>query len=137
MKGFLLIILTSILSLEADFVQTKTVALMNEPQVSTGHMTYRAPDYLRWEYKTPQAVVWEMDGERSNVSPQIQGLLRMIMASIAGQAQEDKRLQRESKRLFRSIDIVMDEHHQVAERVEMIEKNGDKTLIEFTHVIAK
>ena len=137
MKGLLLIILSSILSLEADFVQTKTVALMNEPQVSTGHMTYRAPDYLRWEYRTPQAVVWEMDGERSNVNPQIQGLLRMIMASIAGQAQEDKKLQRESKRLFRSIDIVMDEQHQVAERVEMIEKNGDRTLIEFTHVIAK
>ena len=136
MKGLLLIILT-VVSLEADFVQTKTVALMNEPQVSTGHMTYRAPDYLRWEYRTPQAVVWEMDGERSNVNPQIQGLLRMIMASIAGQAQEDKKLQRESKRLFRSIDIVMDEQHQVAERVEMIEKNGDRTLIEFTHVIAK
>lgn len=133
----LALIIAIIVSLEADFVQTKTVALMNEPQVSTGHMVYRAPDYLRWEYKTPQAVVWEMDGEHSNVNPQIQGLLRMIMASIAGQVSEDKKLQRESKRLFRSIDIVMDETHQVAERVEMIEKNGDKTLIEFTHVITK
>jgi outer membrane lipoprotein-sorting protein len=128
-------IIAVIVSLEADFVQTKHVALMSEPQVSTGHMTYRAPDYLRWEYKTPQTVVWEMDGENSNVHPRVQGLLRMIMASIAGMAQDDKAMQRESKRLFRSIELTMDEANGVAQRVEMVEKNGDKTIIEFNHVV--
>lgn len=128
-------IIAVIVSLEADFVQAKHVALMSEPQVSTGHMTYRAPDYLRWEYRTPQAVVWETDGSTSNVSPQVQGLLRMIMASIAGTAQDDRRLQRESKRLFRSIDLTMDETNEVAQRVVMVEKNGDKTIIEFNHVV--
>ena len=128
-------IIAVIVSLEADFVQTKHVALMSEPQVSTGHMTYRAPDYLRWEYKTPQTVVWEMDGENSNVHPRVQGLLRMIMASIAGKAQDDKAMQRESKRLFRSIELTMDEANGVAQRVEMVEKNGDKTIIEFNHVV--
>ena len=39
-------ILSVILSIEADFVQTKQVALMDEPQVSTGHLIYRAPDYI-------------------------------------------------------------------------------------------
>ena len=130
-------IITVILSLEADFVQTKHVALMNEPQVSTGHMTYRAPDYLRWEYITPQAVVWETDGNKSNVHPQVQGLLRMIMASIAGTAQDNQKMQRESKRLFRSINVIMDEANEVAQRVEMIEKNGDQTIIEFNHVVKK
>ena len=128
-------ILSVILSIEADFTQTKNVSLMSEPQVSTGHMTYRAPDYLRWEYKTPQTVVWEMDGENSNVHPRVQGLLRMIMASIAGMAQDDKAMQRESKRLFRSIELTMDEANGVAQRVEMVEKNGDKTIIEFNHVV--
>jgi len=130
-------IIAVILSLEADFVQTKHVALMNEPQISTGHMTYRAPDYLRWEYITPQAVVWETDGKTSNVHPQVQGLLRMIMASIAGTAQDNQKMQRESKRLFRSINVIMDESNGVAQRVEMIEKNGDQTIIEFNHVVKK
>lgn len=130
-------IIAVIISLEADFVQTKHVALMNEPQISTGHMTYRAPDYLRWEYITPQAVVWEMNGKTSNVHPQVQGLLRMIMASIAGTAQDNQKMQRESKRLFRSINVIMDEANEVAQRVEMIEKNGDQTIIEFNHVVKK
>lgn len=130
-------IIAVIISLEADFVQTKHVALMNDPQISTGHMTYRAPDYLRWEYITPQAVVWETDGKTSNVHPQVQGLLRMIMASIAGTAQDNQKMQRESKRLFRSINVIMDEANEVAQRVEMIEKNGDQTIIEFNHVVKK
>lgn len=130
-------IIAVIVSLEADFVQTKTVALMNEPQVSTGHLVYRSPDYMQWSYVKPQAVTWEIDGNKSNVNPQIQKLLRMIMSSIAGNSQEDERMQRESKRLFKSVTITMDEANEVAKRVEMIEKNGDVTVIEFDHVVKK
>lgn len=124
-----------IISLIADFSQTKTIALMNEPQVSAGHMVYRAPDYLRWEYTTPQYVVWEIDGNKTNVNPQIQRLLRMIMASIAGQNEQDEKMRRETQRLFQTINVIMDEQNEVAKRVELIEKNGDITLIEFTNVI--
>ena len=63
------LILSVILSLEADFVQTKNVAMLNEPQVSTGHLSYRAPDYIRWAYTSPQTLVWEVNGEQSNVNP--------------------------------------------------------------------
>ena len=125
------------MNLEADFVQTKSSALMNEPQVSTGHMSYRAPDFMQWSYRTPQAMTWEIDGDKSNVNPQIQKLLRMIMASIAGEASDDAKLQKESKRLFREVNITMDERNEVAKRVEMIEKNGDTTVIEFIHVQTK
>lgn len=130
-------IIAVIVSLEADFVQTKTSALMNEPQVSTGHLVYHAPEYMQWAYTTPQPLVWEIDGNKSNVNPQIQKLLRMIMASIAGGNQEDEKMQRESKRLFRAVNITMDERNEVAKRVEMIEKNGDTTIIEFNHVVTK
>ena len=130
-------IIAVIVSLEADFVQTKNVAMMNEPQVSTGHMSYRAPDYMQWSYKTPQALVWEIDGEKSNVNPQIQKLLRMIMSSVAGGNTDDMKLQKESKRLFREVNITMDEKNQVAQRVELIEKNGDATVIEFHHTQVK
>ena len=123
------------MSLEADFVQTKQVALMNEPQVSTGHMIYHAPDYMQWAYQTPQAMVWEVNGSSSNVHPQVQRLLRMIMASIAGNGEMDAKAQKESKKLFQSVQIIMDEQTQVAKRVELIEKNGDQTIIEFKHVV--
>ena len=130
-------IIAVIVSLEADFVQTKTVALMNEPQVSTGHLIYRSPDYMKWAYSKPQTITWEIDGNKSNVNPQVQKLLRMIMSSIAGNNQEDEKMQRESKRLFKSVTITMDEDNEVAKRVEMIEKNGDVTIIEFDHVVKK
>lgn len=133
----LALILAVIVSLEADFVQTKTSALFADPQVSTGHMTYRAPDYMQWAYRSPQQLLWEIDGEQSNVNPQIQKLLRMIMASVAGNTAEDPKLQKESKRLFREVNIVMDEAGQVARRVELIEKNGDTTTIEFTNVVTQ
>lgn len=133
----LALILAVIVSLEADFVQTKTSALFADPQVSMGHMTYRAPDYMQWAYISPQQLLWEIDGEQSNVNPQIQKLLRMIMASVAGNTAEDPKLQKESKRLFREVNITMDEAGQVARRVELIEKNGDTTTIEFTNVVTQ
>lgn len=131
------LILSVILSLQADFVQTKSVAMMSEPQVSTGHMTYRAPDYIRWAYSTPQTVVWEIDGDKSNVNLQVQRLLQMIMTSVAGGNTNDPKLQRETKKMFRSVNITMDETKQVANRVELIEKNGDITIIEFSNVITQ
>ena len=133
----LVLIIAAIVSIQADFVQTKHSALFCEPQVSTGHMIYRSPDYLKWTYSTPQTVIWEMDGEQSNVKPQIRQLLRMIMASIAGQNAENTRMQRETKRLFRSVNVIMNEDIQVARRVEMVEKNGDTTIIEFKNVVTK
>ncbi len=133
----LTIILSVILNLTADFTQTKSVAMMREPQVSQGKMVYRAPDYLKWEYTSPNAVVWEMNGQESNVSPQIQNLLRMIMASISGAEESDDKLRRESKKLFRSVNVIMDEQRKVAQRVELIDKNGDTTIIEFSNVVTR
>ena len=128
------LIIAVILSLEADFVQTKSSALMNEPQVATGHMSYRAPDYMLWAYETPEAMRWEVNGQQSNVNPQVQKLLRMIMRSIAGETTDDPALQKESKKLFRDIQITIDERNEVARRVELTEKNGDMTIIEFSNV---
>jgi hypothetical protein len=46
-------------------------------------------------------------------------------------------MQKESKRVFRSVKIIMDENNEVAQRVELIEKNGDTTIIEFNNVVKK
>ena len=128
-------VLAVILSLNADFVQTKQVKLMREPQVSTGHLVYRAPDYMQWQYIKPNKVTWEMNGEQTNVNPQLQRMLKMIMASISGEAQNDAKLQREMKKMFSEVNITMDDTGEVAKRVELVEKNGDITVIEFSNVI--
>ena len=130
-------IIAAIVSVQADFVQTKNSALFSEPQVSTGKMVYQAPDYLKWTYETPNNVVWEIDGDRTNVNPQVQKLLRMIMASIASEGKIDAKMERESKKLFQSVTVRMDEKTRIAKQVELIEKNGDITIIEFKNVVAK
>jgi outer membrane lipoprotein carrier protein len=128
-------VLAVILSLNADFVQTKQIKLMREPQVSTGHLVYRAPDYMQWQYIKPNKVTWDMNGEQTNVNPQLQRMLKMIMASISGEAQNDAKLQREMKKMFREVNITMDDTGEVAKRVELVEQNGDITVIEFSNVI--
>lgn len=128
-------VLAVILSLNADFVQTKQIKLMREPQVSTGHLVYRAPDDMQWQYIKPNKVTWEMNGEQTNVNPQLQRMLKMIMASISGEAQNDAKLQREMKKMFREVNITMDDTGEVAKRVELVEQNGDITVIEFSNVI--
>lgn len=133
----MLALILTILSLTADFTQTKHVAMMREPQVSQGHMIYRAPDYMKWQYTKPNVVIWEIDGQTSNVNPQIQNLLRMIMASVAEGGTADAKMQKESKKLFKSVNITMDEKTHVAQRVELVEKNGDTTIIEFSNVVTK
>ena len=133
----MLALILTILSLTADFTQTKHVAMMREPQVSQGHMIYRAPDYMKWQYTKPNVVIWEIDGQTSNVNPQIQNLLRMIMASVAESGTADAKMQKESKKLFKSVNITMDEKTHVAQRVELVEKNGDTTIIEFSNVVTK
>ena len=40
-------------TMQCDFIQTKTVKLLNEKMVSKGRMYYQQPNKLRWEYTTP------------------------------------------------------------------------------------
>ena len=40
-------------SMEADFTQLKTSAMLQEPLESVGLFSYRAPDLARWEYESP------------------------------------------------------------------------------------
>lgn len=145
----LLLLLSVILNLNADFRQEKEISIMSETQVSTGHLTYKAPDYLRWEYTTPTALVWEVDGKKGNVSPQVRRMIELIMRSISGEyltTNDDFLVEqqgavytlvpkkREIKQLFTSIVITLDPSTGVAKEVVMTEKNGDTTRIRFSNV---
>ena len=43
-------------TLEADFRQEKTLALLSKPEVSTGHFTYQKPNNVLWSYDAPKRV---------------------------------------------------------------------------------
>lgn len=135
--------------LTAEFEQVKTSELLSEPVVSEGHLTYRAPDYLRWEYTSPQALVWEVDGAKGNVSPQVRQIMTLILKSVSGeylQPNEDFNVtrtggvaeltpkRRELKQLFSKITILISPQTKVAEEVVLYEKNGDETKIRFGKV---
>jgi hypothetical protein len=51
-----------IYSLEADFVQEKHMRILARPLIANGHLTYRSPDSLRWEYRHPMQSVLLMHG---------------------------------------------------------------------------
>jgi outer membrane lipoprotein-sorting protein len=50
-------------SMEADFVQVKSSALLQEPLESSGVFSFQAPDRARWEYQLPEAVSLVIEGE--------------------------------------------------------------------------
>ena len=84
-------------SIVCDFVQTKTMSLLDEKMVSTGKMTYVSPDVLAWEYTSPVNYAFRMKGstvslERDGTletfdvkdNKMIREIARLIMGSIAG-----------------------------------------------------
>jgi len=51
-------------SMQCDFVQTKTVKMLNEKLVSKGRMCYQQPNRLRWEYMTPYTYTFVFNGRK-------------------------------------------------------------------------
>jgi hypothetical protein len=49
-------------SLEADFVQEKHMRILAAPLIARGHMIFRSPDSLRWEYRYPMQSILLMHG---------------------------------------------------------------------------
>jgi len=155
MKTLLSILLTALLpeigSFEADFVQMKTSSLFAEPEQSTGHLTYRQPDYLRWEYISPQPFVWEVNGSKDNVNPQVRQIVMLILKSIngsylapnndfnvdweSGEVAVLTPKRREIKQLFDHITIRLNTESGIADEVMLYEQSGDETQIRFLNVI--
>ncbi len=54
----------SLHSIKADFVQEKHLKILARPLVSSGTMTFQAPQSLRWEYQTPIPSILLMNGSK-------------------------------------------------------------------------
>ncbi len=84
---------------ECDFVQTRTMKMMKEAMVSTGHLSCSPSGDLKWEYFTPTPLAFIVTGGRASIlkdgrtTPldQSKGRLfvqmgRMIMDNVNGKA---------------------------------------------------
>lgn len=118
-----LLLLLTLLLFDADFRQTRTSAMLAEPQILTGHMHYAAPNELTWQY----------DGaEQSPLPPQLLEYIRTMVAAESAVKDgwvEVSPLPKQVKRFFSSIKILM--KNGVAHEVILTEPNGDQTKIEF------
>src|SRR5947209_10520992 len=47
---------TKTTTLQADFKQEKTLALLSKPEVSTGRFSYQKPNNVLWTYDSPKRV---------------------------------------------------------------------------------
>lgn len=85
------------------FTQQKTMAMLAEPTVSEGLMSYNAPDKMRWEYTSPYSFALLVDGEKitkiTDGNEEVldaksgriyQGIVNIIISSATGQKLFDK-----------------------------------------------
>jgi len=91
-------------SMECDFVQTKTLRMLNDKLVSKGRMHYRQPDQLRWEYTSPYRYAFVLNGDRVLLKKDdrndvidvrqnkvFREIARIMMNSITGKGLTDER----------------------------------------------
>ena len=73
----------SIKCINCQFIQQKTMAMLKEPAVSRGIISYKSPDKIRWEYTTPYSFALVVDGEKIvRITDSIEDVLDMKTARM-------------------------------------------------------
>lgn len=156
----------SMKTMQCDFVQTKYLRMLNDKMVSRGKMYYQQSDKLRWEYTSPYAYAFVLNGSRVliskgnrndvinvNQSKFFKEIARIMMNSVVGKALNDKRdfkvslsssvteyvavlypQQKQMQQMFQKIVLHFNRQRAMVAKVELIEKRGDRTVIEMTNV---
>lgn len=157
---------SSIKSMQCDFVQTKYLKMLNEKMVSRGKMYYQQGNRLRWEYMSPYAYTFVINGSKVlinkgnrsdvinvNQSKVFKEIARVMMNSVVGKNLTDQKdfkssvdvssieyivtlypLQKQMQQMFQKIILHFNKQKTTVSVVELIEKKGDKTIIELKNV---
>ena len=142
-------------TLQCTFRQTKTLRILKNKMVAKGRMCYSQPSQLRWEYTSPYQYVFIVNGNKvlmknskrtdvidANKNKVFKQITSIMMNSVTGKCLTDHQnfktqmstsgtswiarltpVKKELRQLFSQLLITFD-------RVEMIEKGGDNTVIE-------
>lgn len=142
----------------ARFRQTKHVALLREPLVSTGRMSFEPPERVRWEVEAPEPFVVEADGAKLRAGPPgkladvsemasfgtpgaLTGLFTGVPEDLAGSfdvtssgAGRFRLVPRDPAllRILVAIDLDLDPETGVPRRVVLNEAGGDRAEIEIS-----
>ncbi len=153
-------------TMQCDFVQTKYLKMLNDKMVSKGKMYYQQSDKLRWEYSSPYAYAFVLNGSRVliskgkrndvvnvNQSKFFKEIARIMMNSVVGKCLTDTKdfktsitgsqseyvvtlypKQKQMQQMFQKIILHFSRQKSIVSKVELIEKKGDRTLIELVNV---
>lgn len=104
-KQDLLAFSAKVVSIECDFVQSKESSLLAAPAVSSGHLTYRKPAYLEWDYVSPNPLTFIADGDEvcvkrngqtekltGNPGRMMKEMSRMIIGNMDGSVLTNEKL---------------------------------------------
>jgi outer membrane lipoprotein carrier protein len=149
-------------SLQCNYKQEKKSSLLSGVSVSKGVMYFESPNLLRWENTHPTQYMFVVNndkikvknsqGEYSNSNKMFQEISKIIIGIISGkELQEGKNfnsdfytndkgllivkmmpLNRRLKSMFNTITITIDPKTNLADIIQMDEKNGDITTITFS-----
>lgn len=91
-------------TMQCDFVQTKSVKLLNDKIVSKGKMYYSQPNKLRWEYITPYTYTFILNANKValkknnknsvidvNQNKMFREIVNIMMNSVVGKCLTDKK----------------------------------------------
>ena len=94
----------SLKSMQADFIQTKTMKMLGDKMVSNGKMYYQQSDKLHWEYTTPYTYTFILNGDKVllkkgtrkdvidvNKNKVFKEIARIMMSSMVGTCLTEKK----------------------------------------------
>ena len=148
----------AIQTIKCNFTQKKQSKMLKGEQVSEGKMFCQQPDKLRWEYTSPKPSTLVLDGTKAQLlkggeqgtrNKFVGEMARMIMNSVAGKCLTDSKTflvsakempteyvatlvpqKKDMKRLYAKLVLHYDIKQETVTKIELYEKNGDRTLIE-------
>ncbi len=137
-------------TIQADFVQTKTMKMLGDKMVSRGKMHYQHNNKLRWEYTAPYTYTFVMNGNKvllkkgnrkdvinTSKNKMFKEIGRIMMSSIVVTSKQrtmELPLSKSMKSLYKKIILHFNPKTTMVEKVVMYEKNGDTTEIELKNV---
>lgn len=153
-------------TMECDFVQTKTVRMLNSKLISRGKMYYQQTGKLRWQYLSPYQYTFVLNGNQVKLKSQgrndvinveqnkmFKEITRIMMNSVLGKCVDSSRdfkvalsgsgnnwkalmtpQSKTMKQMFQSISVVFNYQRGTVSAVQLVEKNGDKTVIVLKNV---
>jgi len=149
-------------SIESDFVQERTLSIMEDVLISSGKFYYKKPGLMKWDQLLPSPYyfivngnkVIRFDGKKRKVipasSPQVSHFKDFILGTVNGTMFESKEFlstfsriddevtvillpqQREMKKRIEKIQLIFAYDKMVLMELIIFEKGGDSTAIYFS-----